>query len=826
MKKLIFLLLILLPVMLLASPVDPTMAQQVAQNFITSTSDALSAQQPLTQQRQLKRVIKQSVDTPPYYIFNNEDGGFVIVSGDDCATPILGYSYEGCIDLDNMPIQLQELLQAYADEIQYAVDNNLQATDEVTESWAAYKKAPQAQTTTTVVNALITTSWNQYPYYNQLCPSDPSLSSLGGHPCTGCVATAMAQIMKYWEYPKQGSGYHSYHSNKYGTLSANFANTTYDWANMPLKLSSSTSSAQNVAVSTLMYHCGVAVEMDYNKDGKGSSGAYITESYGENASSEYALKTYFGYASSLSGRMWTQSISTETWLSMLKSELDNHRPILYAGYRPGGGGGHAFICDGYDSNNRFHFNWGWGGNYNDGFFSLTALTPGNYNFSSSQQAVIGIKPADGSGPAKSYQLYMNTDLVATNTSSTGTYLFGKSMSFTAKIENHGTGVFNGSLKVAAFTEDGEWIKDSKETPHISLGAGKISDRQTFTFDGGYPFIPGKYRAYLYYKDDDETEWKYVKTDDGVIFTEYNNVAFTVRISEGDLIPYSAFTPDDIFGSFITGSRLMIYVAIRNTAIFTTFYGKVRLNLYNSDGTLAQMIEERDFASGGLASSTTYSFDFTNILEVEPSTYYMALVYQKKNESSWYYMRCIDEYPNPVKVVVKAPNIVADDYEPNNSQSTATTLLWDIDPEMEDFSTLRVSLHEDEDIDYYKLVFTNANKYTVNVSLYDKYNQGGSWRESADAQFAYSVGGNTYSECIKNNQTITFNGPNTLFFRVSQQGMNGLGNYELLGDIEEDELDAIEDTKIDNTTPSKILHEGQIYILRGNKIYTITGQIAK
>lgn len=786
MKKLLV-FLVMLPAMLLAAPIDPNLAQQVAQNFISSSAD-LSKTQPVKQQRQLKRVVKHATDTPPYYIFNNEDGGFVIVSGDDCATPILGYSNEGSIDLDNIPIQFQELLQAYALEIQEAVHNHLQATEEVAESWVAYKRVPQAQTTTAVVNALISTSWNQYPRYNTLCPSDASMSQLGGHPTTGCVATAMAQIMKYWEYPEMGTGNKSYKSKHYGTLSANFANTTYDWANMPLSLSSSTSSTQNNAVATLMYHCGVAVEMNYNSDGQGSSGAQIMEYYGGNASSEYALKEYFGYASTVTGKK-SSSVSVSTWESMLKNELDNKRPVLYAGFVPNGGGGHAFVCDGYDSSNKFHFNWGGGGQAN-GFFSLTALTPGNYNFSSGQQAIIGIQPADGSGPAKNYLLYMNSDLNATNTINTGStvdinpYNYGTTMSFTAKVENNGTGTFNGSFRVAAFTYDGEFLAWSKESHHFSLGAGKVTEKQTFTFDGGYPFIPGKYRAYLYYKDDDETEWKYVKTNKGIIMTEYNNVVFTVKITSGDLIPYSAFTPDEIYGSFTSGSKLKIYVDVKNTALLTTFYGKIRLNLYNTDGSRAQIIEERDFTSSGLSSSTTYSLDFLNYIEVEPGTYYMALVYQKKNETSWYYMRSIDSYPNPIKVDIKARPLVADNYEVNNTQAKATLLPWEFDEEMEDFGTKAASLHEDSDVDYYKLSFPAPNRYKVNILLADKYNKRGFGYVDADVQFEHSIGGNSYSTYYKDSTIVAFDGPTTLYIRVKQYGMNGLGYYELYGNIEE------------------------------------------
>ena len=830
MRKLLFIILLMIPAILLAAPVDPNVAQQVAQNFISSTGDSICAQQPTKLPRKLKRVAKHA-DNLSYYIFNNEDGGFVIVSGDDCATPILGYSDEGSIDLDNMPIQLQELLQAYTLEIQEAVDNNLQATEDVAKAWATYRRAPQAQTVTTAVNPLINTSWDQSPRYNNKCPVDQSLTSHGGHPATGCVATAMAQIMKYWEYPEMGKGYNSYKSQHYGTLSANFSNTTYEWANMPLKLTSSTTSAQNNAVALLMYHCGIAVNMNYNSDGNGSSGANTLDWGGGRPSAESALKKYFGYASTLIGKQ-SSSMSAADWKRMLKNELDNRRPMLYRGVSSQGG--HCFICDGYDTNDYFHFNWGWGGQSN-GYYTLTAGTSRSNKFSQYQCAVIGIKPADGTGPAKNYRLYMNSDLKAINTSSSSSsidvnpYIYGNSMSFTAKVENNGTGVFNGSFRVAAFTEDGEFLAWSKESHHFSLDAGQVTTLQTFTFDGGTPFVPGRYRAYLYYKDDDDTEWdydgNYVKTDHGVIYTEYNNVMFTIKIASGDLIPFSAFTPDEIFGSFISGSKLRIYVDIRNTALLTTFYGKVRLNFYNTDGTLAQVVEEKDFTKSGLSSSTTYNLNFFNNIEVDPGTYYLTLVYQKKNETTWHFMRCIETYPNFVKVEIKARPLIADNYEVNNTQAQASTLTWAHDYEMMDFCTDVVSLHNDADVDYYKLSFPNTVKYNVSVSLYDRYNNIGQGYNSADAQYSYSLGGEVYSSCYKNEQVISFTGPTILYLKVVQFGLNGLGYYEICGNVEEaaiEDFDRVE-TK---TSTTKIFRKGQIFILRGGKTYTITGQIMK
>jgi len=811
MKKL-FLILTVFPALLMASPVDPTTALQVAENFIHTTESANSNARKMP--RKLKRMVSGSMsdENQQYYIYNSEDScGFVIVSADNCATPILGYSTEGYIDLNDLPIQLKGLLHAYHEEIQYAVDNNLQATDSVKELWNTYLNAPQKRKATAVVSKLISTKWGQSPLYNDKCPVDASLSPLGGHPTTGCVATAMAQIMKYWEHPKRGTGNKSYNSDHYGTLSANFANTEYDWANMPTKLTTSSSTKQIDAVSTLMYHCGVAVEMNYNDDGNGSSGAHTVDDLFISASAEEALKTYFGYASSLEGKKFGLFTSTSTWTTMLKNELNNKRPVLYSG--SGSQSGHAFICDGYDSNNNFHFNWGWGGTA-DGYFSLTALTPSSRNYSDSQNAIIGIQPVEVA--AKAYDLYMNTDLETTNTTSSNTFTFGKDLAFTARVENNGTGTFNGSFRVAVFSNTGQFLAWSKESYHFSLQSGKYTVSKTFTVAGGAPFIPGQYRAYMYYNEDNNSDWYPVKTDEGVFLTEYNNVAFTIQ-SSGDIKPVSSFNV--ALGSYTVGTTTRIEVDVRNTAS-SAFKGKIKLCLYRSDGTNAQVIDQMDFSTG-FAGKTTKTLSFTNIINVNPGTYYLALIYNKTGESSWYYMGCDLTYPNPIEVAIKAPALYLDEYEPNNTQATAAKLNWNIRSETSDFDTYKVTLYDDADVDYYKLVFSKSKKYTVSISLCDIFTKCSSFYTNANAVLSYSVGGGTYTDCYANSAELTFNGPNTLYICVSQYLGNGLGFYELSGDIEETAISAVDEIK-ENDIPSKYIINGQLYLIRNGETYTIQG----
>lgn len=341
------------------------------------------------------------------YIFNC-NSGFVIVSADDAAKPILGYSQQGTFDPENIPANTREWLNGYNREIQYAIDSNIEAGNVTREDWNRLRNGLGLEAKSTrSVSQLLTTTWNQAPYYNNLCPYDEEAGELS---VTGCVATAMAQVMKYWNWPLQGTGSHSYTCDEhpeYGTLSADFGNTTYDWNNMPDMLTEGSSSTEINAVATLMYHCGISVEMMYSAS---ASGAYTITYEGQlEYCTENALRDYFGYSDDLHGEyrsfeyegengdtLLYEAYSYYEWTGMLKNDLDASRPIIYTGN--GDAGGHAFVFDGYDNNDLFHINWGWGG-YGDGFFSVDALEPipggiggGGYVFNTFQTAVFGVEP--------------------------------------------------------------------------------------------------------------------------------------------------------------------------------------------------------------------------------------------------------------------------------------------------------------------------------------------------------------------------------------------------------------------------------------------------
>ena len=391
-----------------ASPVDTNTVKVVAKNFLQKHDQSVKS----TEIFRISSAARANGLSNLYIVERTDKAGFVVISADDCVQPVLAYSATNVAG-DEIPVNALDWFRGYDGEIAYCVANNVQSTEEVRFAWEELKgtksnAAPKQLNPgagislptrplygTPVVGPLLTTTWNQAPLYNNYCPYD---NVRGARTVVGCVATAMAQVMKYWNYPTRGVGSNSYYDTVGGTLSVNFGNTTYDWANMPNALVQSSTAAQIHAVATLSYHCGVAVNMDYGVSAVGGSGAYTTGNYYTTA--EYALKTFFGYKNTLASD-YRYYYSDAQWNALLRSELNANRPLLHSGR--GTGGGHAFVCDGYDSDGLFHYNWGWAGSY-DGFFASNNLAPGgggigsnqSNTFNQNQAVVYGIEPDNSS----------------------------------------------------------------------------------------------------------------------------------------------------------------------------------------------------------------------------------------------------------------------------------------------------------------------------------------------------------------------------------------------------------------------------------------------
>lgn len=308
------------------------------------------------------------------YVFNG-DHCFVIVPDDDVLPPIIGYSRDGCFEVESMNDNLKGWLMQIDENIRVCKDAGKQVSNKVREQWDSVRKGLGLPVVNrTVVEPLVKTRWGQGNPYNGSCPEGS---------VTGCAATAMAQVMKYWEFPNHGIGSHSYVHPNYGTVSADFSAATYDWDHMPLSpLPSTVNEVERQALSTLMYHCGVSIDMNYSPG----------ESAGDMTKMVSSMPEYFGYAPTIEWR-YQNTYSEEAWKSLLKAELNALRPMCYASALPHDGRSrdafHAFVCDGYDEFDYFHFNWGLGGS-GDGYYDVNTMIPvgeTNQNY-----VVLGINP--------------------------------------------------------------------------------------------------------------------------------------------------------------------------------------------------------------------------------------------------------------------------------------------------------------------------------------------------------------------------------------------------------------------------------------------------
>ena len=313
--------------------------------------------------------------TAAAYVFTPSDGvGFTILSADDCAVPVLGYSESGVFDAANMPPAMKWWLEEYGRQIEYAVRKGAKSSDTPVH-------APQGWTP---VAPLCTTKWNQDAPYNVTTPK------VNDRNCpTGCVATSLAQVVNYFKYPEKMSGFASY-LWEYGekTIKMNFENVVFDWSLM-LESYTTISPQKNIdAVAQLMKACGYSVQMNYGPDMSGTTSYKIMD----------ALKNNFGYDAGVS-YLERARYSTSEWTKMVYDNIKNIGPVIYNGSSIDGG--HSFVCDGYDGKGYFHINWGWGG-VSDGYYTLELLNPGAQGtggalggFNYSQDAVFGIQKPTG-----------------------------------------------------------------------------------------------------------------------------------------------------------------------------------------------------------------------------------------------------------------------------------------------------------------------------------------------------------------------------------------------------------------------------------------------
>ena len=447
----------------------------------------------------------------PYYVFPfGENKGFAIVSGDDDMPEIVGYADHGTYDANNMPAAMAAFLNNYRATIEAVKQGNASAIKNIAEAKAL--RANNTRATTAVSPLLGDIKWNQSKPYNNMCPKydGTNLSA------TGCVATAMAQVMMYWKYPKElKADINEYETSTHKLpVAGELKGQKYDWDNMlPTYTNNNYTQTQADAVAKLMLHCGKAVEMDYGEE----SGANVTPGH---------LAKYFGYDSDLMLDLSRTCFTLAEWTAIIDKELQAKRPILYSGRTTNGG--HQFVCDGSDGNGLYHINWGWGG-YQDGYFDITILNPGQGGIGAGNvtdgynrycDMIIGIQPDNGkvdeplveipfitvfesdyNGHATSIELTKPTRQSATEKFSIKIKEWMTNLTYNGFNGKFGYGISDGNGGYQLISEAGDI-----QIEGVDENGGGTSIGTTYTID--YAFAPNKtYTIYGIYSTDNGKTWK-------------------------------------------------------------------------------------------------------------------------------------------------------------------------------------------------------------------------------------------------------------------------------------------------------------------------------
>lgn len=585
MKKFVFLLIITVfaSVTLAAGPVDEATAAQLASRFLSN------------------EVVLVTDSPDGLYIFNAADGeGWVVISAEDSAIPILGYSDKGSFRTDNQPANLRAWLGGYSRELQKASQQRIAQNGEVKTLW----KTAGYRTKSAEGKYLETPAYDQDSPYNLKCPNVKE-SEITHQALTGCVATAMAEVIRYHQWPEKGTGTiggYSYTSDYKQTIkvpSFDIDNHSYNYTLMPFSYSGSETTAQNDAIAQLMYDCGVMVEASYNyKNGTGA--------FSENIVS--ALSEHMGYSASAQ-HIYRQAYTDAEWTKLIQKEIDNGRPIIYSGV-DGEGGGHQFVCDGYDTRDYIHINWGWSGS-NNGYFTLNLRIPGLYTFSEDQTMIVGLEP-DKNGGTKAeaslmFEYYDDTHLgmsidsgsvLSKSFSINAGYILNTSYSIIGSTYVS-TATYNGAVKAALLDYEGnlkEYISAEEEANDIGGAEMFVIEKLECKISGDVSFSD---RVVLMYKTSDGS-WQQIKGKDGLDYDNrtgtYNYVNMSSAIPATDaayiLIPNGLKAGDTLYFELLAGvspisSIIWYYDEVKQngiTANLSSGSHSLRAEVTFSDGT--------------------------------------------------------------------------------------------------------------------------------------------------------------------------------------------------------------------------------------------------
>ena len=756
-----------------AKPVPERTAKQLALNFLNHNLAARNQRISL-EDLKLSQTEKSSDDSNLYYTFIPKDGvGFIIIAADDASRPVLGYSLTSTYRTNEANSAFLSWMTQYADEIEYIQKNDLPAVPATKTMWQNYLTGNfEAQRSVSAVEPLCTAMFDQSPFVNDMTPFDKEANK---NCVTGCPATAMSIIMKKWQHPYQGTGFHSYTHPKFGTVSANFGNTIYDWSQIP-----DTISEPNDEIAKVMFHSGVAVEMQYTAE---ESGAYILiDSPTPMANCEYAYKTYFGYARSVKG-LYREDFSDEVWIEKMLTELDQSRPMQYAGF---GGGGHTFVCDGYDDAFLFHMNWGWGGLEN-GYFELNSLNPGAGGIGSGegtynkfQQAIMGIEPGPGStSSAPKFGLGLGS---AISIDQSPLYV-DSAFNVTVNLKYGGSSDYTTSVAALIFNGEGIFVDYVGIEDDVTFQDGKNYD---FVFASeGFSTIPGNHTIGIYASQSTDTIWHLIKQS-----TFKNPIDINVSGGLNDLILSGALLLPETTVTENTSFEVNTTITNKGT---TTFNGGLVFDVFDYEAKYITTVYEDDSVTVNPNESLPVSFVVENE-GIEPGSYYLAGFSSSDKEN--FVLFSNDSFRNPVIFDIIESPIVEDAYEFNNNTASAFPLSITFADDKASLATTGSNFHIALDIDHYVLNFEPGYNYTVKAKLIDEHSLSNMGEYDVDAYFTYDAGQGVSPHINSDlEKEFTINGAGSAKIKVSPFFVGFTGSYQMEFEIERTIIVGVEENDL-------------------------------
>jgi Peptidase C10 family/Spi protease inhibitor/Secretion system C-terminal sorting domain len=759
MKKIfnLFLLLFsLLQFSAIAKEVPVEQAKKVAQNYFSFVTARQSSNLVLA------HTALMANGKPSLYVFQNTDGvGFVLVSGDDIAEPVLGYSSESTFDLNTKNKAFLSWMEFYQNEIAYGISKNYTQPAEIKVKWNQYASNNFAGSDRAAgVQPLVKSKWGQDPDENAQCPLDKEANK---RCVTGCPATAVAMIMKYHKHPAQGIGNSSYNHEKYGTLAVNYADQTYNYANMPDSIT-----GPNDDLAKLMYHAGVAVEMGYTPT---ESGSFVIEAYcnKKEATCEYAFKNYFGYDKTTVAGIQKKDFTDAVWLKKLKDELDAQRPMQYAGF---GGGGHTWVCDGYDDNNKFHMNWGWRGQQ-DGYYALNALSPGSGgtgsgegSYNNGQQAIVGIKPAvQQLSSAPKFGLVLNSGITL-NPAILKANAPNTPFTVTLDLNYTGTTTLEADLAASIFTEDGDFI-DYVEIQEKQSFTDKTTKKYTFS-SKGLDLVQGNYTIGIYSAGLKDSSWTLVKKSN---FT--NPIKFKVEGAPA-LLSLAAATKVPP-AAVLENTNFSVTMSVKNEGT-TTYDGYVVADVYDKDNDYKMSVGAPSKVKIDAGKSQDITFTSTNSA-LKQGTY--LVVAAESLDDKEYRELSNKNFENPVKMIVIETPIKADAFENNNTAAVAAALTPNFVNNVATIQTTGSNLHVANDLDHYGITLPTGYNYTINARVNDEKNAIDGKKYTTDVVMSYIVNSTNspyYDESLPAPVKIDKGG--NIIFKIAPTFVGFTGTYVL------------------------------------------------